>query len=90
MVDSSSWKPGTGIIYMWQSGINMFTFGHNLALGALGKASSTPARKPWRQWLDRFITVVLAVPSMLFAVPIELIGGLFRHGGAYRVTFKVL
>jgi ABC-type Fe3+ transport system permease subunit len=68
----------------------MFTFGHNLALGVFGKALATPARKPWREWLDRFITVVLAVPSMLFAVPIELIGGLFRRGGSYRVKFKVL
>jgi len=90
LVDKTSWMPGVSILNMWQSGINMFTFGHNLALGAFGKAVATPARKPWREWLDRFITVVLAVPSMLFAVPIELIGGLFRRGGAYRVRFKVL
>ena len=82
--------PGAGILSMWQSGINMFTFGHNLALGGFGKAVATPARKPWRESLDLFITVVLAVPSMLFAIPIELIGGLFRRGGAYRVRFKVL
>lgn len=90
IVDETRWMPGTGILSMWQSGINMFTFGHNLALGFFGKAVATPARKPWREWLDRFITVVLAVPAMLFAIPIELIGGLFRRGGVYRVKFKVL
>jgi predicted RNA-binding Zn-ribbon protein involved in translation (DUF1610 family) len=90
LVDRVSWQPGTGILDMWQSGINMFTFGHNLALGRFGNATATPARKPWQRFLDRFITVVLAVPAMLFAVPIELIGGLFRHGGSYRVDFKVL
>lgn len=90
VVEKSRWLPGTGILTMWQSGINMFTFGHNLALGAFGKAKATPAQRPWQRWLDRFITVVLALPSLLFAVPIELLGGLFRHGGAYRVSFKVL
>ncbi len=90
VVDGSSWMPGAGIISMWQSGINMFTFGHNLALGHFGRAHATPARKPWRRKLDVFITVVLAVPSMLFAVPIELLGGLFRRGGVYRVRLKVL
>jgi hypothetical protein len=90
VVDGSRWLPGAGILSMWQSGINMFTFGHNLALGRYGRALATPARKAWRRRLDVFITVVLAVPSMLFAVPIELLGGLFGRGGAYRVRLKVL
>jgi hypothetical protein len=90
LVDEIHWQPGEGILSMWQSGINMFTFGHNLALGRLDRALATPARKPWQRYLDRFITVVLAVPAMLFAVPVELIGGLFRHGASYRVKFKVL
>jgi hypothetical protein len=90
IVDEIHWRPGTAILNMWQSGINMFTFGHNLALSRFGRAVATPARKSWQRLLDGFITIVLAVPAMLFAVPIELIGGLFRHGGSYRVNFKVL
>ena len=82
--------PGAGILSMWQSGINMFTFGHNLALGRFGRAHATHARKPWRRKLDIFITVALAVPSMLFAIPIELIGGLFGRGGSYRIRLRVL
>ena len=83
--------PGTGILTMWQSGINMFTFGHNLALGAFGKAVATPARKPWRQWLDRFITVVLAVAfdAVRRADRADRRPASGR-GGAYRVRLKVL
>lgn len=90
VVDSTRWMPGTGILLMWQSGINMFTFGHNVALGAFDRAHATPARRPWRRRLDAFITVVLAIPSMLFAIPIELIGGLLRRGGSYRIRLKIL
>lgn len=90
VLDYSEWMPGAGILSMWQSGINMFTFGHNLALERFGRAHATPAHKAWRRKLDMFITVVLAIPSMLFAVPIELLGGLFRRGGVYRIRLKVL
>lgn len=90
VVDSRKWMPGAGIMRMWQSGINMFTFGHNLALGRFGSAHPTPARKPWRRRLDAFITVALAIPSMVFAIPIELLGGLLGRGGVYRVRLKVL
>lgn len=89
-VKKSRWMPGSGIASMWQSGINMFTFGHNLALGAFGRAVKIPARRGWQRVLDVFITVVLAVPAIVFAVPIELLGGLLRRGGRYRVELEVL
>ncbi len=90
IVTSRRWMPGAGIASMWQSGINMFTFGHNLALGRWGKATKIPARKGWQRTLDAFITVVLALPSLLFALPIELIGGALGRGGSYRVELNVL
>ncbi len=90
LVDNARWRPGVGILLMWQSGINMFTFGHNLALGRFGRAHATPARKSWRRSLDAFITVALAIPSILFAVPIELLGGLLGRGGVYLIRLKVL
>jgi len=90
VVKSSRWMPGSGIATMWQSGINMFTFGHNIALGAFGKALKIPARRSWQRALDVFITVVLAIPAIVLSVPIELIGGLFRRGGKYRVKLEVL
>ncbi len=90
VVSGSRWRPGAGIATMWQSGINMFTFGHNVALGAFGRAVRVPARKGWQRRLDAFISVVLAIPAIVIAVPAELIGALFRRGGSYRVKFEVL
>ena len=90
VVSGSRWMPGTGIATMWQSGINMFTFGHNVALGAFGRAVKVPARRGWQRALDGFISVVLAVPAIVIAVPAELVGALFRRGGSYRVKLEVL
>lgn len=90
VVKRSRWLPGKGILTMWQSGINMFTFGHNLASGRIGSAAATPATKPWQRSLDLFITVTVALPVLIFAVPLELIGGLVRRGGAYRLQLEVL
>jgi hypothetical protein len=90
VVRDHRWLPGAGIVSMWQSGINMFTFGHNLALGRFGRALATPAKRRWQRWLDAFITVMVALPVVLLAVPLELLGGLFRRGGHYRVTLEVL
>lgn len=90
VVTDLRWRPLTGISQLWQSGINMFTFGQNTALGSLGKAHPVPARKGWQRSLDWFISVALAVPAMMVAVPLELLGGLFRKGGTYRARFQVL
>jgi hypothetical protein len=90
VVSRSRWMPGTGLVSMWQSGVNMFTFGHNLALGKFGRAVATPAKRRWQRWLDAFISVAVALPVVLLAVPLELLGGLFRRGGYYRVTLEVL
>ena len=89
-VKSLRWMPGSSIAGMWQSGINMFTFGQNVALGAFGSAVRVPARLGWQRALDVFISVVLAIPAIVIAVPLELIGGLFRRGGRYRATLEVL
>ena len=90
VVTELRWLPGTGIATMWQSGINMFTFGQNVALGALGRAFAVPARRGWQRVLDGFISVALAIPAAVVALPLELLGGLFRRGGAYRARFQVL
>jgi len=90
VVKRSRWLPGRSILAMWQSGINMFTFGHNLALGRFGRARPTPAKRSLQRWLDVFISITVALPVLLLALPLELIGGLFRRGGAYRVELEVL
>lgn len=90
VVTSLRWRPLAGIAQLWQSAINMFTFGQNSALGALGKAHPVPGRQAWHNWIDWFITVALAVPMLVVAIPLELLGGLFGRGGSYRAGFQVL
>lgn len=89
-VSGSRWRPMAGFAAMWQSGMNMFTFGHNVALGAFGRAVKIPARRGWQRGLDAFISVVLAIPAMVIAIPLELVGAVFRRGGEYRITLEVL
>lgn len=90
VVTGLKWQPLRAIAQLWQSGINLFTFGQNSALGALGKAHAVPGRRTWHRAIDWFITFALAIPALAVAIPLELLGGLFRRGGAYRATFQIL
>ena len=75
---------------MWQSGINMFTFGQNVVMGSLGKSHRVVADRGWKRALDWFISVVLAIPAMVVAAPLELLAILFRKGSAARAHVQVL
>jgi len=90
VVKSARWSPGAGIALMWQTVLNGFTFGRNIALGALGRATAVPAEKPWQRRLDGFVSVVVAIPAMLAALPMELIAAALRRGGAVSLRFELL
>lgn len=90
VVKTMKWVPGASIAGMWQSGINLFTFGQNVATGALGSAIAIRAARPWQRGLDLFISVALAIPIGIIAVPLELLGALLKRGGTYRAGFEVL
>lgn len=90
VVSGTSWRPLRGVATMWQSGLNMFTFGQNVALGAFGRAHGVPADHIWKRSLDWFISVVVAIPAIIVAVPLELIGILFRRGGSVRARIQAL
>jgi hypothetical protein len=90
VVSSARWSPGIGITTMWQTILNGFTFGRNGALGALGRAGAVPASKPWQRRLDAVIDVVVALPVLLLAVPLELIAAALRRGGASMLRFELL
>ena len=90
VVSSARWSPGAGVATMWQTVLNGFTFGRNVALGALGRAAAVPAEKPWQRRLDALICVVVAIPALLAAVPLELIAAALRRGGATTLRFKPL
>ena len=90
VVTKVRWRPLRGIAVTWQSGLNMFTFGQNTVLGSLGKVFGVPADRPWKRGLDWFISVAVAIPAIIVAVPLELIGILFRRGASARAEVQVL
>jgi len=90
VVASARWSPGAGIASMWQTILNGFTFGRNIALGALGRARAVPAAQPWQRRLDGFVTIAVAIPALLVAVPMELIAAALRRGSATSLKFELL
>jgi hypothetical protein len=90
IVRSTRWSPGKGIATMWQTVLNGFTFGRNVALGAMGRSTAVPAGKPWQRRLDALISVVVAIPALLIAVPLELLAAAARRGGAMSLQFELL
>jgi hypothetical protein len=75
------WQAGAGIAGMWQTLLNVATFGRNVGLGWLGIAPAEPARTAWQRRLDALITAVLALPILVVAVPLEAAAALFGRGG---------
>jgi hypothetical protein len=90
IVRKARWSPGAGITTMWQTIVNGFTFGRNVALGALGRSEAVPAEKPWQRRLDALICVVVAIPAFLAALPLELIAAALRRGGAVSLRRELL
>lgn len=90
VVVRARWSPGAGIATMWQTILNGFTFGHNVAFGSLGRGPAVKADRPWQRRLDAAITVVVAVPALLAALPLELISAALRRGGAVSLRFELL
>ena len=52
VVDKHRWAPGAGIAAMWQTNLNSLTFGHNIALGALGRGEAVAAEHRWQRRID--------------------------------------
>jgi hypothetical protein len=90
VVASARWSPGAGLATMWQTILNGFTFGRNVALGALGHAKAVPAEKPWQRRLDALICVAVAIPAFLAALPLELTAAAMRRGSATVLRFELL
>jgi hypothetical protein len=90
VVARTRWSPGAGIATMWQTVLNGFTFGRNVALGALGRAASVPAEKPWQRRLDRLISIVVAIPALLVALPLELTAAATKRGSTISLRFELL
>ena len=90
IVKASRWAPAAGLAGTWQTLLNSVTFGHNVALGALGRARAVPAEAPWKRRIDGLASVVLAIPALALALPIELAGGLLGRGDVVSVRLELL
>ncbi len=91
VVSSVRWAPRAGIAATWQTVLNSVTFGRNVALATLGGfARSVPASRRWQRRLDALISVLVAIPALVIALPLELLGAAFRRGGALRVRLELL
>jgi hypothetical protein len=91
IVASAHWAPGAAFATMWQTVLNGFTFGRNVAVGALGRGEPAPAEKRWQRRLDRLISVLAALPALLVAIPVELLAAFpFRRGAALWLRVELL
>jgi hypothetical protein len=84
------WAPGPSLAQTWQTLLNSVTFGHNVALAALGSGPAAPAEERWQRRIDALASVVLAIPAGIIAVPVELTGALFRSGAVVDLRFELL
>lgn len=90
VVKSRRWLPAASLAATWQTLLNSVTFGRNVALGALRGAPAVPAPEPWQRRIDALASVVLALPALLLAIPIELAGGLTGRGAIYALRTELL
>ncbi|HET7417831.1 MAG TPA: hypothetical protein VFJ61_09430 [Solirubrobacterales bacterium] len=90
VVKSSRWRPLASLGATWQTLLNSVTFGHNVALAALRGKPSMPAREPWQRRIDALASIVLALPALLVAIPVELLGGALRRGAVIALRLELL
>jgi hypothetical protein len=89
IVKKRRWLPLAGLAATWQTLLNSVTFGRNVALGALRGAPAVPAAEPWQRGIDGLASVVLAIPALLIAIPVELCGGLIGRGAVLSVRIEL-
>jgi len=82
------WQPGSSLVTMWGTMLNSFTWGRNVALGAIGRARPAPAAKRWQRAMDAVISV-LATPLVLVAALLsETAAALVGRGGVLELTLR--
>lgn len=90
VVKKSRWRPLASLAATWQTLLNSVTFGHNVALGALRDQPMVLAARPWQRRIDALASVVLAIPALLIAIPVELLGAALRRGAVIELRLELL
>jgi len=89
VVTRRRWAPGAGLLITWQTLLNSVTFGHNVALAALGRGESAKAARPWQRRIDGLASIVLAIPALALALPIELAGAALGRGAVISLKIEL-
>jgi len=89
VVKKRRWLPGASLAATWQTLLNSVTFGRNVALEAIADAPAVPAPEPWQRRIDALASVVLAIPALLIAIPVELAGGICRRGAVNSIQIEL-
>ncbi|MGN6257516.1 MAG: hypothetical protein ACTHN3_07175 [Solirubrobacterales bacterium] len=90
VVQRKRWRPLASLAATWQTLLNSVTFGHNVALGALQDRPAVPAERPWQQRIDLLASVVLAIPALLVALPVELLGAALGRAAVVDLRLQLL
>lgn len=90
VVKKSRWRPLASLAATWQTLLNSVTFGHDVALGALRDQPAVPAERPWQRRIDALASVVLAIPALLVALPVELLGAALGRGAVVELRLELL
>ena len=90
VVKKSRRRPLAGLAVTWQTLLNSVTFGHNVALGTLRSRAAVPAEKPWQRRIDALASLVLAIPALAIALPVELLGALLGRGAVISIELQLL
>jgi hypothetical protein len=90
VVKARRWAGAESLAATWQTLLNSVTFGHNVALGALGRAASATASRPWQRRIDALASVVLAIPAAAVALPVESIGAALGRGAVISLRLELL
>ena len=78
---------GSAIAAMWQTLINLLTFHRDFALQLASGQLHPTGFKGWSAWvIDLLITILIAVPTAILAVILELIATLVRRSGVLEVS----
>lgn len=76
---------------MWQTLINAFTLRDNFDRNAkLGLIPRTTSRERWAYRLDRLVSVLVAIPTLIVAYPLEALAAAVGRGGVIEASAERL
>lgn len=83
------WLPGASVAAMWATLLNSFTWGRNIAAGALGRATPTPAARRWQRIIDAVISVLATPVVLVAALLLESGAAAIGRGGVLELTLRL-